>query len=187
MTPSALFNALLTAGLPLFLLTFVVVTWALHAGRLSGGTVRTVQDSMRALGASQKDRKTREKVDPVTHQWLRFGGGFYGLVALYTWLLIEWDDLASFFTGIWRLVFRLDLGAVIGLAVNLFIESIMNFVVAIAWPAYWLAEYRQPWLLLLAAYGGYWLGIEAAGRALRAPRFTGAIERARSIFRRDQR
>ena len=185
MSLSTLLYALVTAGLPLFLLTFAVVTWALHAGRLSGGTVRAVQESMRALGDAQKDRKTREKVDPVTHQWLRFGGGFYGLVALYTWVLIEWDEVASFLSGVWRLVFRLELGAVIHLAVNLFIESIMNFVVAIAWPAYWLSDYREPWLLLVAAYGGYWLGIQAAGRASRAPRFTAAVERALSALRRD--
>jgi len=57
--------------------------------------------------------------------------------------------------------------AVIGLLIELFIESIMNFVVAIAWPVYWLSESRSPWLLLFAAYAGYWLGIRVAARFAR--------------------
>ncbi len=162
MSLSAILHALLVGGMPLFSLTFAVVYWALHTQRLSGGTVKALQESMKALGSEQKDKKRRQTVDPVTHQWLRFGGGFYGLVALYTWLLIQWDDVVTFFAGIWDVVFRFDLGSVIALFVELFIESIMNFVAAIAWPVYWLAEDRNPWLLLVAAYAGYWFGIKVA-------------------------
>lgn len=162
MTLSAVLKALLIGGLPLFLLTLAVVSWALHTRRLSGESVKALQASMQALGKAQKDKKQRQDMDPVMDKWLKFGGGFYGLVALYTWLLIEWEDVASFARGLWDIAFSLNLGAVIGLVIELFIESIMNFVMAIAWPAYWLSHDRNPWLLLAAAYGGYWLGIKVA-------------------------
>ncbi len=162
MSVSSLFNAIVVGGLPLFVLSFALVSWALHTRRLSGGTVKALQESMKALGTAQKDKKQRQKIDPVMDKWLRFGGGFYGLVALYTWILIELGDVANFLSGLWDVLISLKPGAIIGLLLELFIESIMNFVAAIAWPAYWLAESRHPFLLLVAAYVGYWFGIKAA-------------------------
>jgi hypothetical protein len=153
---------LAVGGLPLFVLSFSMVSWALRTRRLSGNSVKALQVSMQALGAAQKDKKQRQQLDPAMHQWLRFGGGFYGLVAIYTWLLIQWDDVLTFFSGIWDLVFDLSIGVLINLFVRLLIDSFVNFGLAIAWPAYWLAADRNPWLLLLAAYCGYWLGIKAA-------------------------
>jgi hypothetical protein len=59
-------------------------------------------------------------------------------------------------------VFRFDIGGLISLLINLFIESIMNFVAAIAWPVYWLGRAQPFWLWLIVAYAGYWLGVRAA-------------------------
>lgn len=165
MDVSDLFRALGMAFLPLFLLSFGLVWWALHRGRLEGESVSDLQRSIESLGKARKDKDDPQKVDPVLEKWFRFGGGFYGSVALYTWLLIEWDDVADFLGGLGDIVLNFDPGALISLVINLFIESIMNFVAAIAWPAYWLGEARNPWLWILLAYGGYWLGIKAAQHA----------------------
>ncbi len=185
---SDLFRAVTMALLPMFILSFALVWWALHRGRLQGASVSELQRSIEALGKSRKKKKKQagdsgdgedeasgladavdpEKLDPVLGKWFAFGGGFYGLVALYTWLLIEWDDVANFLGGLGDIVMRFDIGSLISLAINLLIESIMNFVAAIAWPAYWLGEANNPWLWIALAYAGYWLGIETARRAGRA-------------------
>lgn len=157
-----LFRALWMAALPLFVLSFGLVWWALRRGSATGGTVQELQKSLEDFGKRHGDKEDPEQADPILGRWFEFGGGFYGLVALYTWLLIEWDDVADFLGGLGDLVLRFDLGALISLLVSLFIESIMNFVAAIAWPVYWLGEARNPWLWALLAYGGYWLGIKAA-------------------------
>ncbi len=183
MTLQFALNAVVTAGLPLFLLSFVLVAWALYRGRLEGMTVSELQGSIEALGKAQKKRKRRDEMDPALNKWLRFGGGFYGLVALYTWLLIEWEDLANFFRGFWHVAFSLDPGGLIRLAIDLFVESLMNFVVAIAWPAYWLQKSRDAWILLFVAYAGYWLGIKAAQYAWREGWVTKVIERVSEIVR----
>lgn len=159
---SDLFRALWMAALPLFALSFGLVWWALRRGSAAGGTVKELQQSLEDFGKRHEDKDDPERADPVLERWLSFGGGFYGLVALYTWLLIEWDDVADFLGGLGDIVLRFDFGALISLLINLFIESIMNFVAAIAWPVYWLGEARNPWLWGLLAYGGYWLGIKAA-------------------------
>lgn len=157
-----IFSALLTAGLPLFLLSFALVSLALHRERLAGGSVKELQGNIQALGKSQKDKRTRREINPALSKWFSFGGGFYGLVALYTWLLIESDEAADFLRGLGGVVINLDPGALFGLVLELLIESLINFLLAIGWPVYWQAESDNALLLLTAAYAGYWLGIKAA-------------------------
>ncbi|MEE4193079.1 MAG: hypothetical protein V2I66_15985, partial [Halieaceae bacterium] len=184
MTFTALLAAMFTAALPLFLLAFALVSLALRRGWLQGQTVQELQGSLEALGKAQKDKKHPQRVDdPALGQWFRFGGGFYGLVALYTWLLIEWDEVLDFLGGLSHVVLTFDPGALIGLVIELFIESIMNFVMAIGWPAYWLSESRDAWLLLFFAYGGYWLGIKAARYAFQRGWVDAAVERILSELR----
>lgn len=154
------FQAGLHVGLPLFILSFALVWWALWRGRVEGDTHKAIQQSIADLGKRQKDKEDPEKVDPALGKWFSFGGGFYGLVALYTWILIEWDDVFDFIMNLDDLVLRFDLSILI----LLFIESIMNFVWAIAWPIYWLQRADNPWIWFGVAYAGYWLGIQAARR-----------------------
>jgi hypothetical protein len=225
---SDIFYAILFAGLPLMALTFAVIWWALHRGRLRGESVGELQKSIQALAARQKSdkkkakqknkgntgrkrtakhgadfnamisgtepldsggdpdrpRKSAEKLDPVLEKWFSFGGGFYGLVALYTWLVIEWNEVWGFLSDLPGIVFSVDLGALIGLVVGFFIESLMNFITAIAWPIYWLDVAGNPWVWIAVAYGGYWLGIKAAQQAMgkrwlgETPDLAGAVTRS---------
>jgi len=160
---SAAFRAVWVVGLPLFVLAFALVWWALFRGRVEGETFKDLQQSMVDLGKRHKDKETPDKVDPALGKWFSFGGGFYGLVALYTWIRIEWDDVFAFITSLDDLVLRFDIGVLI----RLFIESIMNFVAAIAWPVYWLRTADNPWIWFGVAYAGYWLGVHAARRTFR--------------------
>ncbi len=187
------FYAVVLAGLPLLALTFAVIWWALHRGRLKGESVGELQKSIEALAARKKSDKKRkkakkqsaqalldeadleglgedwtgtddrgEKLDPVLEKWFSFGGGFYGLVALYTWLVVEWNEVWDFLGDLPGIVFSFDIGALISLVISFFIESLMNFITAIAWPVYWLGVAGNPWVWIAVAYGGYWLGIKAA-------------------------
>ena len=176
--------ALLKAGVPLFLLAFALVSWGLHRGWLSGDSFEELQGSMEALGKAQKNKKSRQQMDPALGKWYRFGGGFYGLVALYTWILIEWEDISNFLTGLAQVAFNMDPGALIALVIELLVESLVNFVLAIAWPAYWLAESSSSWITLLMAYGGYWLGVQAAQYAWRDGLMDRAVARISEFLRR---
>ncbi|MEP0202782.1 MAG: hypothetical protein ABJ084_14320 [Halioglobus sp.] len=178
-----LFNALFVAGLPMFFLSFALVSWALHDGKLAGETVTQLRGSIASLSKAHKGKGQQQKADPALRHWFRFGGGFYGLVALYTWLLIEADDLLEFFGGLANIVVNLDPGALLGLLIEIFVESLINFVAAIAWPSYWLSAWSSPWLLLAAAYAGYWLGIKAARRATQHPQLDASIKKILSPFR----
>ena len=156
------FQALFVVGLPLFLLSLGMVWWALHKGTIEGNNVKDLQKDIDALPKRQKDKEKKEKLNPVHEKWMSFGGGFYGLVALYTWLIIEWGEVKDLIGGLGDLIFRLDLGVLI----TFFIESLMNFITAIAWPWYWLRSIdSDPWVWIIVAYGGYWAGIQVAQKA----------------------
>ncbi|NQY04129.1 MAG: hypothetical protein HRT76_12845 [Halieaceae bacterium] len=170
-------QALLRGGVPMLALSFGMVSWALYRGWLSGDSVSELHESISALGKNQKDKKSRRQMNPAMDKWFRFGGGFYGLVALYTWLLLEWPDVTTFISGMSELLFSFDAGAVLKLVLQLVIDSFINFGLAIAWPAYWLQDNRNPWELLFVAYGGYWLGINAAQYAWQQGWTTSAIAR----------
>lgn len=95
---------------------------------------------------------------------MRFGGGFYGMVAMYTLIRLELVDVAIFLASLSDLILNLDLSVI----VRLFVESVMDFVAAITWPIYWLENSGSSrlWLWLIVAYGGYWSGLKVSERYL---------------------
>lgn len=101
----------------------------------------------------------KAKHDFLHNKWMQFGGGFYGVVAFYTYVLIEIDEVWDFFVGLANL-FNENL---VRLVIQFFIQSFMNFIAAVTWPVYWLSRvHNDQWLWVIAAYAGYWLGAKAA-------------------------
>jgi hypothetical protein len=177
---SETFRAMLSMGLPVGVFSFGLVWWAISRGYVSGeGGVDGIGKEIKALSdARKKNRKERKKIkkgkapereivdqkfDPVQEKWMKFGGGFYGVVAFYTYILIEWNEIVDFimgFGGFLAMLGRVSVGAVVELIIN----SIMNFVAAIAWPFYWISNSPGEffWIWFIVAYAGYWVGIKVA-------------------------
>ena len=189
-----LLKAIALAGLPVGATTFALVWWSLRQGYIRPvGSVREVERGFKQISkeksAARKERK-RQRADaggkgasrpfvaggtqgmnPVHSKWLTFGGGFYGVVGLLTYGVVELKELRDFVLGFESLSalfaqFGLDM------LVGLFVEALKNFVVAIAWPVYWLSGIRSnyPWVWFVAAYAGYWAGARLALR-----RFAGGL------------
>ena len=169
---SELVEALFKLVLPVAILSFVMVSWALENGHLNGNSkVRALKKEMKALS---KDKSgVKRKQNPIHRQWTKFGGGFYGIVALYTFGLVEWDELRNFianFGGFVAFIKQFGLDTLI----EIFVEGIKNFVAAIAWPLYWMREFDsgQFWIWGGLAYVAYWLGARYAQKLA----MKGAIE-----------
>lgn len=159
-----LIAALFKLVLPVAILTYVMVSWALENGHLKeNGKIRDLKKDMKAL--SKDKSKEKQKQNAIHRQWTKFGGGFYGIVALYTFGLVEWQELRSFianFGGFVAFIKQLGLETII----QIFIEGLKNFITAIAWPFYWMSEFGsgQFWVWGGMAYGAYWLGARYAQR-----------------------
>jgi hypothetical protein len=166
-------TALLKAGVPVGLMAWALTWWALRNGHL--GDVEGLRDVEREVKRLSKDKQRKKDADLVHRKWLMFGGGFYGVVAFLTLLIIEGRELWDFFTsfpGIMAFFEQLSLNMLIGL----FVEAIKNSFLAIAWPVYWMSDFRggSLWLWFLAAYAGYWGGSSVALRQYHAARTGGS-------------
>jgi len=188
-----LFRALLFAGLPVGAASYFLFSWYLR--RRSGTGVTSLRALERDLKQDRKERSKRRKeqkrglvgamaegahfsreqqLDLVHNKWLKFGGGFYGVVGLLTYAVVELGDVWNFLVGfesLWSLISQFGLDMLI----RLFVEALRNFIVAIAWPAYWLSSgiIHEPWLWFPVAYGGYWGGARLALQRLGAQRAVG--------------
>lgn len=175
-----LFWAVLLAGVPLGVFTLALVWWALHHGLLTeyldpGALKREMKGMSRNRRKQRKERKklkapkdSQAAQHPLQKKWAKFGGGFYGVTAFFTYIAVEVSDVYSTiasFNGFTAFLRQLD----IDLLVNMLVNALTNFISAMLWPAYWLDRIHtnQPLLWLAAAYGGYWLGLRAGQLAVR--------------------
>lgn len=165
---SDFFEAIFKAALPLGIVSYFLFHWSLTSGRLGDITGRKAFKSelkrmKREAKAAKKAGQKHASDNPLHNKWLKFGGGFYGVVALWTFVVIEMQEIYSFFmdfTGLSGIVEKLGLGMVI----DFFVNSLVNFIRAIAWPAYWPDVLRgnNPLLWLIVGYAGYWAGMRIA-------------------------
>lgn len=176
-----LFYALIQAGIPMAVTSYLLTWWALKhqyfpvvasLKDLEGQVKKMSKARSRNRKAQKKRRKEagsdvtpepgqpeNRKMNPVYNKWLSFGGGFYGVAALITYVVVELGEIGDFimqFDGFLSLISNITPALFIGL----FIESLKNFIVAIAWPAYWLDAIRSDyiWLWFIAAFAGYRVG-----------------------------
>lgn len=180
-----LVRALFIAGLPVAVTSFLLVWWSLRQGLLGPAAgVRDMEKNMKQMSKQRRQERKQRKsagksgsaerlaavggahaagIDPVHNKWLAFGGGFYGVVALLTYAVVEVGELRDFFVGFESLAALLA-GFGIDMLANLFVDALLNFVTAIAWPAYWMSEVAMNhiWIWFGMAYLGYWAGVKAA-------------------------
>jgi hypothetical protein len=170
-------KALWQATLPVTITSFVLTWWSLQRGYVKpGNSIRLLKTELKTISKtnSSKKRKRKQrdsdgaetpemKTDPLHRKWMKFGGGFYGVVAFQTYLVIEYNEIMDFieqYEGVTGLFSQLGPG----LLISFFVESIKNFVAAVIWPVTWLqeipAEYLPVWLI--AAWLGYRLGTHLA-------------------------
>lgn len=95
----------------------------------------------------------------VMSKWVAFGGGFYGVMAVLTYVVVEFREVVDLMTSEASLMATIaELG--ISDLVAFFINSIMNFVTAITWPVYWMSrvEGYSVWVWFVIVYSGYVTG-----------------------------
>lgn len=152
------------AALPIGLCSYALIHWGIRRGYFDaeGAGSEQAVPLNHAIKHARRQRKKR-KTNPLHDKWFQFGGGFYGIVALLTYAVIETKEIYDFFAAYASWVDMLA-NISIGSLVGLIIASIMNFVAAITWPVYWLSEIHTEhvYIWMIAAYFGYWLGMRMA-------------------------
>jgi len=165
-----LLEATIKLGLPLFFFSWLLFTKLYEGGQINRqGNKKEAQQQLKAFNkAAKKNKKTgkRTHFDRVMGHWSSFGGGFYGLTALWTFFVIEVKDIFSFFVYFPGFDVLLQDGLV-SLAVNVLVNQIANAISALVWFSYWPAQSILVWVI--AAYLGYWLGMDLAKKGVGIP------------------
>ena len=95
------FEAILKAALLVGVFSFGLIYWGLHAGQIKRPErVADFHKELKRMSKERKKDKDKFKYNPVHKKWFVFGGGFYGAVALMTYVLVEWYEFVDFFRGI---------------------------------------------------------------------------------------
>lgn len=159
-------KAAFLAGIPVALVTFGMILLALRKGYFGehDGSHGSVEKALK--GMKRKDRKDRSKAgsgDLLHKNWLKFGGGFYGIVALLTYALVELDEIIQFINRFEGFSHFLEIIG-LGLIIDFFINSLMNFITAITWPVHWMAaiDSSHMFVWFIMAYLAYLAGIRLA-------------------------
>lgn len=162
------FWAMLMAGIPIGIFTLALVWWALQAGHFKEfSDTGALQREIKAMSGKKKKKEAQKgetrPLHPLQKKWAKFGGGFYGIVAFFTYIVVEVLEVFGMimnFGGFIDFIKQLDLDVII----HMFVQALMNFVTAIAWPAYWIrrVDAGQVWIWFGMAYAGYWVGLKLA-------------------------
>ena len=166
------FWALLMVGVPIGVFTLVLVGWALRGGHFKESLdIKGLEREMKAMSRinkeNKKNRKNNETEDlkqhPLQRKWAKFGGGFYGIVAFFTYIVVEVREIIDLVVnhgGFIDFLRQLDIGVI----VSIFIDALTNFITAMVWPVYWMdrIDTDQTWIWFVMAYAGYWVGLKLA-------------------------
>lgn len=160
-----LIKAIFYAGLPVQVFTFLMVYYAYNKGYLTSDI--TIRDAFKdKKNPERKLSKANKKSLLFLHsKWMTFGGGFYGLVALLTFIYIELDQTVQFLihaTGWQSFLNLLSFNAILGMI----IESFLNMLKALLWFSYWpdVFDMENVAIWFIASYLGYRLGANLAQR-----------------------
>ena len=151
-------------GLPLALFSFLMVYYAYHRGYLlPEHTIKTAFDKKNKNRALSKQNK--KELQFLYSKWVSFGGGFYGLVSLLTFIYIELEQVFQFLLTVTGIQSFIDL-LTIGTLINMIVESFINMITALLWFGYWpdIFDIGNGFIWILSSYGGYQLGAHLAQR-----------------------
>jgi len=157
-------EAILKLGLPMTVFSWLIFHWLFSEGTLG----RDVKH--KALKSQLKDQKKHlknsgnKKARFIYNRWGWFGGGFYGLAGLWSFLVIEISDLANFLAA-GNYLAGLDSG-IVDFIVSFLINQLGNSIQALLWFSYWPGDGESMLIWIAAGYLGYWVGVEMARRQM---------------------
>ena len=156
-------KALALAGIPVGAFSFLMIYFAYKKGYLSTDVefkhaFKNTNDEQSTLS-----KKHKKSLQFFHSKWVTFGGGFYGLIALATFIVIELSQIVNFWLNVRSMSDITDLFSITAL-IGMFVDSILNMIKAALWFTYWPSELGSNHFIIwvLAAYLSYRIGAKYA-------------------------
>ncbi len=99
--------------------------------------------------------------DILTAKWMTFGGSFYSIVALWTFLVIEVQEALQFIATLPEFI-QTNKSGVFDLAIMFIVNQAQTFGQAFAWVVYWGDDHHFSPAHLIVAYIAYLAGLKLA-------------------------
>ena len=155
-------EAFFKLGLPILLAAWLMFSYMYRVGTVDAeATKKETEQRLKTLRKERKNSPDNHQENFFFNRWMKFGGGFYGLAALWTLIIVEIIDVTTFLFELPSFFNQFE-GGVIDLLVLFFINQINNLVTAVTWFIYWPNGVNMWWALV--AYVSYLAGIECAKR-----------------------
>lgn len=156
-------KAIFLAGIPVGTFSFLMIYMAYSKGYLSLDVdIEHAFNTHKNKGATLSKQHKKE-LTFLHSKWVTFGGGFYGLIAVLTFVVIELTQITQFWLGVegWN-----DISALftVSTLISMFIDSILNMIKAVVWFTYWpnILPAGNFIFWMLVAYIGYRFGAKLA-------------------------
>ena len=156
-----LLHAIVELGLPV-----AALSWLLFYRLYSRGELQRDADR-KAIRAGlkqirQESKKSKMPVDSILQKkWMRFGGGFYGLAALWTLIVIEVGGAAATIAhpSSIETMFK---GGLFDFIINWVVNQFSTFLQALLWFNWWAQRGQSQAAWFVVALIGYTAGLELA-------------------------
>lgn len=166
----SIFTAVYQLFFPMLVLSALLSFWYLKKHQPDSHSTstkalrKTIEAHSKKLQSDQSNDAMSYAFGSLPNKWLAFGGNFYGLMAFYTYLIFEYQQIERFvaqYSSISELIDQLSFK----LLINQMIEALVNLGFSLGWPYRWMKQVNEPvlqliWLVL--AYIGFLLGMKAA-------------------------
>jgi hypothetical protein len=158
---SELLHAVLELGLPVAALSWLLFYRVYSRGELArDADSKSIQASLKAIRKVEKESK--ENSDSVLHgKWMKFGGGFYGVAAVWTLIYIE----ASGVIGVVlhpSVVPEMFHKGIVHLITQQITSQITTLIDAAIWFTWWPDKGHGPVMWFAVAYVAYIAGLNLA-------------------------
>ena len=152
--------AVLQLGLPVAAISWMLFYRLYVTGELPrDADKKAIRKGLKQIRKASKKAATRSS-NLLHNKWMKFGGGFYGVAALWTLLVMEGQGVVQTVEHPGSLVGMFDDG-IVDFVVQMLTNQITTFVNALVWFGFW-AERVGFFTGVLVAYGGYALGLRAS-------------------------
>jgi hypothetical protein len=156
----SLVQSIVFLGLPVLLISWFLFHRLYTTGRLDrDARGKDLETRLKQL----KEQANEERSDLLQSQLMKFGGGFYGVTALWTLIVIELGDFVRFASNLTEELARIFDGGIVSLLISVVANQFTNFISAILWFGFWPDRIEGSVILAVAAaYSGYLLGLGLA-------------------------
>jgi hypothetical protein len=151
-------------GLPVAVMSRYIVQRLYRSGRLRpNDDFRTLRKNVGNIKKRKGDEAGEDNF--AQQKWMKFGGGFYGITAFTTWIMIELGEALSFVGNLSVNISGIFENGIGSFIIGFFVNQLQNFVSALIWFTYWTDDDRSMLVWVAVPYVAYLAGLFVAGKS----------------------